>query len=218
MKTYEKKHDKMVPVVSIDEKPVQLLGEVRARIAATPAIIGPDGEIEAKGKAIKIDSEDVRRETASIFMMAEPLAGWRRVEARSRHTGKDFALLLKKLAEEQYTDADGITVVCDNYSTHTHDAFYALFKPSIASCLTDKIRFVYTPVHGSWLNIAECELGVLSMQSLGNNRIPGQDELNEHIKEWEAKRNAENKPVNWQFTPEDARIRFRRLYPTDVIG
>ena len=214
---YQRDHDPRFPVICMDEKPVQLLDEIRERVAAKPLETDPDTGLPKPGKVEKIDSEYVRCGTVSIFMFTEPLGGWRHTVAMNSRKKTDFALLMRQVSEEFYPDVERIILVADNLNTHNAVSFYEAFPPEIARSLTRKFEFHYTPKHGSWLNIAEAELSSLARECLGNNRIKSTDELNERLKAWELDRNARQKGVNWQFTTKDARIKLKRLYPTPLF-
>ena len=177
----------------------------------------PETDIQRPGSVQKIDSEYIRMGTASIFMFTEPLSGWRHTEALEHRTMGDFAKMMKNISETYYPDVTRIILVADNLNTHCPGSFYAAFPPETAWELMQKFEFHYTPKHGSWLNIAETELGSLSMQCLGNQRIPKIQELNEMLAEWERDRNQRQKGVNWQFTTKDARVKLKRLYPTPIF-
>lgn len=215
---YKQEYNPLKPVICMDEKPVQLLDEIRERVAAKPLCINPDTGLPKHGRLEKIDSEYVRCGTASIFMFTEPLGGWRHTEALKSRKKEDFALMMRKVSETYYPDVDKITLIADNLNTHNKGAFYETFPPEIAYALSQKFDFHYTPKHGSWLNIAECELSSMSIQCLGNQRIKSIDELNELLFAWEIDRNTRQKGVNWQFTAEDARIKLKRLYPTPLFS
>ncbi|MDR3326680.1 MAG: IS630 family transposase [Prevotellaceae bacterium] len=215
---YKMDYNPQIPVICMDEKPVQLLNEIRERVTAKPLIIDPETGITIRGKVEKIDSEYVRCGTASIFMFTEPLGGWRHTIAmKSRKTG-DFALLMREVSDVYYHDVEKNCIVADNLNIHNKAAFYEAFEPQIAYNLCQKFEFHYTPKHGSWLNIAESELSSLSKQCLGNQRIKSINELNEILKIWEVDRNSRQKGVNWRFTTEDARIKLKRLYPTPLFS
>ena len=215
---YKRQYNPLVPVICMDEKPVQLLDEIRERVSAKPLSTDPDTGLPIPGKPQKIDSEYVRCGKASIFMFTEPLGGWRHTEALKSRKKEDFALQMRMVSEVYYPDVERITVIADNLNTHNKAAFYEAFPPEIAYALAQKFDFHYTPKHGSWLNIAECELSSLSRQCLGNQRIKSITELNELLLAWEIDRNARQKGVNWQFTAEDARVKLKRLYPTPLFS
>jgi transposase len=215
---YKREYNPAVPVICMDEKPVQLLDEIRERVAAKPLRTDPETGLPRPGTQEKIDSEYVRCGTASIFMFTEPLGGWRHTVALKTRKKVDFALLMKEVSEHYYHDVEKILLVADNLNTHSPAAFYEAFEPSVAYALAQKFEFHYTPKHGSWLNIAEAELSSLSLQCLGNQRIKSIDELNEILAAWEIDRNSRQKGVNWQFSTEDARIKLKRLYPTPLFS
>jgi transposase len=215
---YEREYNAQIPVICMDEKPVQLLDEIRERVGAQPLSIDPDTGISRPGKTEKIDSEYIRCGTASIFMFTEPLGGWRHTVALKTRKKGDFAFLMREISERYYPEVEKILIVADNLNTHTRAAFYEAFEPKIAYALAQKFEFHYTPKHGSWLNIAESELSSLSIQCLGNQRIKSIEELNEILTAWEVERNIRQKGVNWQFTAENARIKLKRLYPTPLFS
>jgi transposase len=214
---YEKEYNAQIPVICMDEKPVQLLDEIRERVGAKPLSTDPDTGISRPGKPEKIDSEYKRCGTASIFMFTEPLGSWRHTVALKTRKKGDFAFLMREISERYYPEVDKILLVADNLNTHNKAAFYEAFEPKVAYALAQKFEIHYTPKHGSWLNIAESELSSLSIQCLGNQRIKSIEELNEILTAWEADRNMRQKGVNWQFTAEDARIKLKRLYPTPLF-
>jgi hypothetical protein len=197
---YTRKHDKKRPLVCMDEVPKQLIGEVRAPIPAS------------KGKPARFDTEYKRNGTCVIFMFSAPLEGWRRAEAAERRTKTDFAHQIKKLVTVDFPEAEKIVLVMDNLNTHTIGSLYKTFLPEEARMLRDKLEIHYTPKHGSWLNIAEIELGALTAQCLGR-RIPSIEALSTEIKAWNRSRNESCIEIKWQFTTDDARIKLHRLYP-----
>ena len=215
---YKREYNPAIPVICMDEKPVQLLDEIRERVAAKPLRKDPETGLPRPGTKAKIDSEYVRCGTASIFMFTEPLGSWRHTVALKTRKKGDFAFLMKEVGERYYPDVEKVILVADNLNTHTPSAFYEAFEPSVAYALAQKFEFHYTPKHGSWLNIAEAELSSLSIQCLGNQRIKSIDELNEILAAWEIDRNLRQKGVNWQFSTEDARIKLKRLYPTPLFS
>jgi hypothetical protein len=188
----------------MDEKPYQLLGEVREPIPAEP------------GRGEKGDSEYKREGTCSIFIFTEPLAGWRTARALERRTRRDWAHRVKWVLENQYPDAGKVVLVMDNLNTHTISSLYEAFAPEEAFRLAQRLEIHYTPRHGSWLNIAEIELSALAAQCPGTRRIPGIESLNKELSAWEARRNAGQKSVDWQFTTGGARMKLKRLYPIIV--
>lgn len=197
---YCQPYDPKIPTVCMDEQPVQLIGETRKMIPAEP------------GKPEREDYEYERSGTAEIFMFTEPLTGKRYVSVRERRTAKDWAQEVRYLSENHYPDADYIRLVCDNLNTHKTASFYEVFSPEEARRLINRLEIHHTPKHGSWLNIAEIELSVLTRQCL-DRRIPDMETLRNETGSWEQKRNGLHKGINWQFRTEDARIKLRRLYP-----
>jgi len=197
---YHRPYDPDVPLICMDEKPVQLLGDTRESMPATPRY------------PLRYDYEYTRNGTASIFLFTEPLKGWRRVSPRKHRKKVDWAHEVRELLVTDYPNARKIILVCDNLNTHTIGAFYEAFPPEEASNLVKRLEIHPTPVHGSWLNIAEIELSALSRQSL-DRRIDNLDTLVQETKKWMTSRNRNQKPVDWQFTSENARIKLKRLYP-----
>lgn len=190
---YKREYNPKIPVICMDEKPIQLLDEIRERISAEPLRTDPDTKLPKPGKVEKIDSEYVRCGTASIFMFTEPLGGWRHTAALKSRKKGDFALMMRQISDEYYPDVDKIILVADNLNTHNATSFYEAFAPEIAYKLMQKFEFHYTPKHGSWLNIAENELSSLATQCLGNQRISSIEELNEILTVWEIDRNLRQK-------------------------
>ncbi len=188
-------------MVSLDEASKQLVGEVATPLAAAP------------GQVAHYDYEYVRNGVANLFMMSEPLAGRRDVEVTERRTKKDYAECLRKISDEMYPDAEVIVLVQDNLNTHTPASLYEAFEPAEAQRLANRFEWHYTPKHGSWLNMAEIELGILSRQCL-SRRIDNADDLRREVKAWEAARDAAETKVDWQFRTEDARIKLKKLYPS----
>jgi hypothetical protein len=197
---YKRPFDPRHPVVCMDESPKQLISETRVPIAASP------------GKAAKHDYEYKRCGLSNIFLACEPLAGKRIVKVTERRTMLDWACFLEEIAG-QYEHAEKITLVMDNLNTHNAGSLYERFPPDKAKALLDRFEFVYTPKHGSWLNIAEIELNVLTSQCL-NRRINSIEIVKNEVAEWQKYRNNKNAKVNWQFTTADARVKLARLYPT----
>lgn len=199
--TYEKAYDPACPVVCMDEQPVQLIGETRVPIPAT------------RGHPKRVDYEYERKGTASIFLFAEPLSGFRQATARPRRTKDDWAQEVAHLLDTRYAGVERITLVCDNLNTHTKGAFYQAFPPEQAREYVRRIQFVYTPKHGSWLNVAECELSCLTRQCLTDRRIGELATLQSEIAAWSARVNEKQRAVDWQFTIDKARVKLKRLYP-----
>lgn len=197
---YEEPYEEKRPVVCFDERPCQLLAEVREPLPMRPGL--PE----------RHDHEYERRGTAHVLMAFEPLSGWRRVEVAERRRGREFAESMRYLAEESYPEAEEIRVVLDNLSTHTAAAFYETFTPEMARRLARRISFIYTPVHGSWLNMVEVELSVLVRQCL-KRRLPDIETLRREVEAWEAERNRLGASVEWRFATADARTKLRSLYP-----
>jgi hypothetical protein len=200
LELYQQPYDPDYPVVNMDEKPIQLIEETRIPIPAKP------------GKPMRYDHEYERKGTASLFLFTEPLTGWRRVDAKPRRTAVDWAHQVKSLLDDHYPEAQQIRLVCDNLNTHKPAALYEAFEPAEARRLAKRLDIHYTPKHGSWLNIAEVELSVLTSQCLGR-RIAELETMQKEIKAWEQERNTKQSGVDWRFTTEDARIRLKRLYP-----
>ena len=201
LETYAQAYDPQQPVLCMDEQPVQLLKETRVPIEAT----------REHGK--RVDYEYERNGTASIFMFAEPLSGFRQATARERRTKADWAMEVAQMLDTRYADCAEVTLVCDNLNTHTKGAFYEAFEPDRARAYIKRINFCYTPKHGSWLNVAECELSCLTSQCLSDRRIGEVNELKQEIGIWSDKTNAKQRGVDWQFRIENARVKLKRLYP-----
>jgi hypothetical protein len=197
---YKRPFDPRRPVVCMDESPKQLIAETKSCIPASP------------GRAARYDYEYRRYGVCNIFLASEPLAGKRIVRVTERKTKRDWARFLEEIAG-QYERAERITLVMDNLNTHEPGSLYETFPPDKAKGLWDRFQFVYTPKHGSWLNMAEIELNVLAGQCL-KRRIDDIEVVRKEIRAWQEFRNNKNVKVNWQFTAKDARIKLRRLYPT----
>ena len=198
--TYKLPYDEDYPVVCMDESPKQLIEEV----ASSPIKPGQDA---------RLDYEYIRHGMVNVFMANEPLKGKRLVEITEYKTKKDWAKFIKRIADQMYPDAKKITLVMDNFKTHDASAFYETFPPEEAKRLRDRFEFVFTPKHGSWLNMAEIELHVLNGQCL-NRYIPTIERVKVEVDAWQKNRNNKNKRINWQFTNEEARIKLKRLYPS----
>lgn len=197
---YKQPFDPFHPIVCMDESPKQLIGETRRHIPASP------------GQPERHDYEYQRCGMCNVFLAFEPLGGKRMVRITERKIGQDWALFLGEIVKE-YESAEKITLVMDNYGTHAPGSFYKTFPPEKARSLCKKFEFVFTPKHGSWLNMAEIELNVLNSQCL-NRRIDDINIVRKEVQAWQEFRNNKNAKVNWQFTTEDARIKLSRLYPT----
>jgi len=185
----------------MDELHKQLLGDLTAPLPMTA------------GRAQRIDYEYVRDGTANLFMLCEPLRGWRQVTVTARRTKVDWAHCIKELVDVHYPDAECIVLVMDNLNTHTPASLYEAFAPAEARRIAERLEIHYTPKHGSWLNIAEIELAVLSGQCL-DRRIEDRATLIEEIGAWNVERNTAGKGVDWRFTTDDARIKLKHLYPS----
>jgi hypothetical protein len=200
LEVYKRPFDPLHPVVCMDESPKQLIGETKCPIPASP------------GQPARYDYEYSRCGVCNVFLACEPLAGKRMVKITERKTKQDWAFFLEEIAV-RYKDAEKITLVMDNLNTHEPGSFYEAFLPEKAKALWDRFEFVYTPKHGSWLNMAEIELNVLTGQCL-NRRIDDIGIVRKEVRAWQEFRNNRNAKVNWQFTTKDARIKLSRLYPT----
>jgi hypothetical protein len=197
---YERAYDAACPVVCMDEQPVQLIAETRLPLAARP------------GWKAKYDYEYRRVGTAVNFMFTEPLKHWRKVNVRRTKTKKDWAEEIRELLDVAYPDACKVVLVCDNLNTHTYGALYEAFDPAEARRLAKRLEIHYTPKHGSWLNIAEIELSLLTRRAL-HRRIESFDRLTTETAAWADCRNAEKGIVQWQFRTDKARIKLHHLYP-----
>jgi len=197
---YKRPLDPRYPVVCMDESPKQLIAETRVSIPASP------------GQPAKHDYEYERCGVCNIFLACEPLDGKRTVKVTERKTRSDWAYFIEEIAG-QYESAEKITLVMDNLNTHNPGSLYEAFPPEKAKALWERFEFVYTPKHGSWLNMAEIELNVLTSQCL-DRRIDNIDFMRKEVMAWQNFRNNKNAKVKWQFTTADARIKLARLYPT----
>jgi len=204
LEVYARPYDPQRPVVCMDEKPYQLLDDVRDPLPMRP------------GDTEKIDNEYVRNGTCSIFIFTEPLAGWRDAEALPRRTKQDWAHKVQWLLDNQYPETEKVVLVMDNLNTHNISSFYEAFPPEEAFRLAQRLEIHHTPKHGSWLNIAECELSSLAAQCLGSRRMADVEPLNLELKAWNTRRNQTQKGVDWQFTTTDARTKLKRLYPVII--
>jgi hypothetical protein len=198
---YEEPYDEKRPVVCFDERPCQLIGDVRDPLPMKPGCIE------------RFDSEYERGGVCWVLISFEPLSGWRELMVTERRRKQEFALAMRRLAEEHYPQAEKIRVVLDNLSTHTAAAFYESFSAKVARKLARRIEFVYTPVHGSWLNMVEVEISVLVRQCL-KRRLPDIQTLEREATAWCTERNRLGASVDWRFRTEDARIKLRSLYPS----
>ena len=202
LQVYHQPYDPSHPKICLDETTKQLVSETRQPI------------ITAHGTTL-YDYEYHREGTCDLFMVCEPLTGQRLVTVRDHHTRFDWATVVADLVEQRYPQADKITLIQDNLSAHKPRALYELFDPDRAKSILDKLEFVFTPKHGSWLNIAEIELSVLARQCLGG-RIASKQHLIDKVTLWQNRRNSLVVKVDWQFTTADARIKLKHLYPSIV--
>jgi len=200
LEVYHRPHDPEYPVVCVDETSKQLISETRVPIKVKP------------GQPARHDYEYERNGTANLFMMFAPLEGWRHVAVTDRHTAVDFAHILKDLSDIHFPAAKRIVLMEDNLNTHKPASLYEAFPAAEARRLVERFEWHYTPKHGSWLNMAEAELSVLSGQCL-DRRIPDKLNLIEEVAAWEDTRNRKHVRADWQFTTADARVKLKRLYP-----
>jgi hypothetical protein len=205
LEVYARPYEASVPVLCMDEQPVQLLKETRVPIAAT------------NDHPQRVDYEYERAGTASIFMFCEPLSGWRQVAVRERRTKIDWAKEMEELLRTRYASADKVLLVCDNLNTHTKGAFYEAFAPEQARALLSRLEFHYTPKHGSWLNIAENELSSMTRQCMKDRRLATIEELRKETAAWHNAINNRQRGVDWQFRIGDARVKLRSVYPKIVV-
>lgn len=201
LEAYHSSYDSAFPVVCIDESSKQLVKETVAPIPAQ------------SGQPERVDYEYERNGTANLFMVCEPMAGWRRVEVTEHRTAVDYAHLLKTLVDHDYPETVKITVVQDNLNTHSPASLYKAFEPAEAQRILSRLEFCHTPKHESWLNMAEIELSVLSRQCLAR-RIPDFSTLKTEVEAWQKQRNQEKTWIDWRFTTADARVKLHRLYPS----
>lgn len=201
LSVYTRPYDSRYPQVCMDETCTQLTKEVRAPLPATP------------GTAARYDFQYERNGVANLWMFSEPLAGQRYVAVTEQRTKVDWAHQVKHLLDIHYPDAEKVVLVLDNLNTHTGASLYEAFDPAEARRLLDRLEIHYTPKHGSWLNMAEIELSVLTRQCL-DRRIPDRETLTSEVEAWSSRRNASRSCVDWRFTSRDARIKLKRLYPT----
>lgn len=198
---YKRPYNQDFPVVCMDESPKQMIKETRLPMPMKP------------GQDAREDYEYERCGVANIFLASEPLNGKRYIEVTERKTKTDWAKFIKQIADDWYKNATKITLVMDNLSTHKPAALYEAFEPKEAKRIRDRFEFVYTPKHGSWLNMAEIELNVLMGQCL-NRRIDNIQKMQKEVTAWQTHRNNKEATINWQFTNDQARIKLKRLYPT----
>jgi len=201
LEVYHRPYDPQRPVVCMDECSKQLIGEVRTPLPPKP------------GQIAKYDSEYERRGTANVFMAVEPLGGKRKLRVTDRRTRVDWAQFIHFLLMTVYPEAAIIVLVMDNLNTHSIASLYEAFEPELARALAARLEIHHTPKHGSWLNMAETELSILSRQCL-DRRIESQEIMVQETTTWEQNRNELSAGIDWQFTTADARIKLKRLYPS----
>ncbi len=201
LEVYKRPYDPQRPVVCMDEQSKQLVSETRQKIPAAP------------GRPARVDYEYVREGVCNVWMFVEPLGGWRTADATTTRTAVDWAKYVQQMVDHpRFKKAERITLVCDNLNTHNLASLYRAFLPAEALRLARKLELVHTPKHGSWLNVAESELSVLSRQCL-ERRIAKQEKVATEVRTWSKQRNARQIGVDWHFTTDDARIRLKYLYP-----
>jgi len=200
LEVYTRPHDPEKPLVCLDEGSRQLVLETRIPLPMKP------------GQPLRVDYEYERNGTANLFMLFAPLEGFRHVEVTDRRTAIDYANILKDLSDIHFPRAKKIALVQDNLNTHAKASLYEAFAPAEAKRLAERFEWNYTPKHGSWLNMAESELGVLASQCL-DRRIPDKETLTKEVAAWQERRNKNHTKANWRFTTADARIKLKHLYP-----
>lgn len=198
---YAEAENPLRPRVCFDECPYQLLSETRRPVPVQP------------GRAARYDYEYRREGTCNLFVFVQPHVGWRHIKVTERRTKQDFAHCMKDLVDVHFPQAEVIRVVLDQLNTHTPAALYEAFEPDEARRIIRKLEFHHTPKHGSWLNMAEIELSVLSNQCL-DRRLPDSETVRGEVNAWQARRNAEQAQIHWRFTAEAARVKLKRLYPS----
>ena len=203
LEIYQRPEDATNPVVCVDETSKQHIKETRQPL---PIV---------EGSPRRYDYEYQRNGVSNMFMIFAPLHGFRQVEVTDRRTSIDFAHICRDLVDIHFPDAQKITLVCDNLNTHTPASLYKAFQPEQARRIAEKLQFHYTPKHGSWLNMAEIELSVLSRECL-SRRIADQETLKQEIQAWQTRRNEQRASISWRFTTDDARIKLKRLYPSII--
>lgn len=199
--TYATPYDSRYPVVCMDEQPVQLLKETRVPIPAT------------KDHPRRVDYEYERAGVVSLFLFCEPLTGWREVRVQEQRTKVDWAKEVAALVQGRYAEAEKVILVCDNLNTHTLGAFYEAFDAETARSLVRRLEIRHTPKHGSWLNIAECELSAMTRQCVRGRRFGTIEELRTETAAWHKRTNDRQRGVDWQMRVEDARIKLKSVYP-----
>ena len=201
LEVYHRSYADKEVLVCLDETSKQLVGETRQSRPPRP------------GSAMAYDYEYQRNGVSNLFMLFAPLEGWRRVEVTDRRTRADWARVVKRLVDQDYPDRERIVLVMDNLNTHHPASLYEAFEPAEARRIAERLEIHYTPKHGSWLNMAEIEIGVLDRQCL-DRRIPDQSVLRREVAAWQQQRNQDAIRVDWRFTTADARIKLKSLYPS----
>lgn len=204
LEVYQRPHDPSYPLVCVDEATKQLIKETRRPLPLKP------------GQIARHDYEYERNGTANLFMMFAPLEGWRQVKVTERHTAVDYAQVLKELSDLHFPHAQKIVLVQDNLNTHKPASLYEAFPPHEARRLVERFEWHYTPKHGSWLDMAESELSIVSSQCL-DRRIPDRQTLENEVAAWLSDRNKNNSKTDWRFTTDDARIKLKHLYPVSLV-
>ncbi len=200
LEVYARPYDEKNPVVCMDESPKQLVSEIRKPYMNKHGVVHQDSEYKREG-------------ATEAVMIVEPLGGRREVRVEDNHNGVTWAIIIAYIVEQMYPDADLVTLIMDNLSSHKIYNLYKVFEPQRARAIMKRLEIVYTPKHGSWLNIAECELSVLSRQAL-QKRFASKQEVEKQVKAWAENRNNKQKGVDWQFTTQDARTKLKKLYPS----
>jgi hypothetical protein len=201
LEVYKRPYDPAYPVVCMDEQPKQLISESRCQVPLAP------------GRPARIDYEYVREGMCNVWMFIEPLGAWRQTQVTASKTSVDWAQQVQRVVDDpRFAQAQCITLVCDNLSTHTKAALYQAFEPAKAMRIASRLELIHTPKHGSWLNVAESELSVLTRQCLAR-RIADQTTVTAEVRAWNKRRNAQQVGVDWHFTTEDARTKLKYLYP-----
>jgi len=198
---YKRPYDPKRPNVCLDETSKQLIGETRTPVPACPS------------QPARYDYEYKRNGVANLFMIFEPLVGKRHVKVTQRRTKIDWAYCVREMVDQIYPDAEQIVLVMDNLNTHNKSSLYEAFEPAEAKRIANKLEIHYTPKHGSWLDMAEIELGILARQCL-SRRIDNMEQLKDEVAAWQVIRNTAEAKVNWRFTTKEARIKLRKLYPS----
>jgi len=201
LEVYQRPRDPQQPLVCLDEQSKQLIKETRRPVPA------------GSGRVERHDYEYERNGTANLFMLFAPLEGWRHVKVTERRTKIDFAEVIRELVDVHFPEAEKIVLVMDNLNTHKPASLYEAFPPALARRLIEKLEIHYTPKHGSWLDMAETELSVLTKQCL-DRRIPDAATLTREVAAWESQRNTAQAKIDWQFTTDQARTKLKRLYPS----